>query len=213
MTIHVHRNNGKKERIWYPGKQGNCILTGAYTNNPQVLVRYDLMGTEDEHLSLVLSQHKKSNSLGYTLSSYCTEDFSISKPEKDLPHNDDFSSSWTQSTAGGPIGRDAFLSNPTYTVLVPDGGATVQFRLSTRKTVAANVVLVPVSSHGQPAEKAVGEPVINSGKYRHGFLATKRYEVKAGPYALVVSNFHQGQKAPFQLKVLSSKTLKIQQIK
>jgi hypothetical protein len=26
LTIHIHRNKGKSERVWYPGKGGDCVL-------------------------------------------------------------------------------------------------------------------------------------------------------------------------------------------
>lgn len=62
LTLHIHRS---RDRVWYP--QGS-VLEGAYTNNPHVLIRYDVEGLADKHLSLVLSQYKKSNDLCYTLS-------------------------------------------------------------------------------------------------------------------------------------------------
>jgi hypothetical protein len=26
LTVHIHQNSGKNERIWYPGRGGNCVL-------------------------------------------------------------------------------------------------------------------------------------------------------------------------------------------
>jgi calpain-7 len=67
LTLHIHRISSSKQRVWYPGG-GKCVLTGAYTNNQHVLIRYDAEGLQDKYLSLVLSQHKKSNDLCYTIS-------------------------------------------------------------------------------------------------------------------------------------------------
>jgi hypothetical protein len=30
LTIHIHRNKGKNERIWYSGRLGNCVLVRTY---------------------------------------------------------------------------------------------------------------------------------------------------------------------------------------
>ena len=68
LSRHVtkqEQEGGSQDRIWYP--QGS-VLEGAYTNNPHVLIRYDVEGLADKYLSLVLSQFKKSNDLCYTLS-------------------------------------------------------------------------------------------------------------------------------------------------
>ena len=67
LTLHIHRTTSSRRRVWYPGGS-NCVLTGAYTNNQHILIRYDVEGPSDKHLSIVLSQYKKSTDLCYTLS-------------------------------------------------------------------------------------------------------------------------------------------------
>jgi hypothetical protein len=193
----------------YPGKSGNVVLTGAYTNCPQVLVRFDVTGPEDKFLSLVLSQYAKTNDLAYTLSCYSTEPFALSKPAKDLEHRIQLESAWTVDKCGGPMGYE---KNPTFAVHVPPGGATLQFRVSTGKTAAVNLVLCPVPRFGQGVRHANGEPVVDSGKYRHGFLATPRQKVDAGAYVALVSNFNAGETGRFTLVLSSSAKLKIQEI-
>jgi calpain-7 len=190
----------------------HCTLakTGAYTNNPQVLVRYDVSDPSDANLSLVLSQYKKSNDLAYTLSCFCTEQFSLGLPERDLEHSVELSASWTTATAGGPIGSKNFISNPMFAVNVPDGGAVVQLRVSTKTTAAVNVVLVPVDSFRQRADRAKGQPIIDSDIYKHGFVVSEKVKVKSGPYVVVVSNFHAGQTAPFVLRVCSSQKVNVE---
>jgi hypothetical protein len=213
--VHIHRNTQKRERIWFPGRSGNCVLTGCYTNNPHVLVRYDVKDVSDKYLSLILSQYKKSNNLNYTLSVYCTEDFVLGKqPEGDLPYRcKDVSETWSTYSAGGPIGQDKYIQNPQFALQVPVN-ATVQIKITTTSTVAANAIVVPVQNLGDGITKATGEPVIDSGKYRHGFVATERKVLKAGSYALIVSNFHVGQTGLFTIQVSSSSSkLKLQKIK
>jgi hypothetical protein len=211
LTVHIHRNSGKKEKTWYSGRSGECILNGAYTNNPQVLVRYDVSGPDDEHLSLVLSQYKKSNALAYTLACFSTESFTLDRPQKDLLHSCDFSTLLTQT--GGPVGTREYALNPMFAIGVPEGGAIVQLKISTAKTVAVNAMLVPVSSYGDRVERAKGEPVLDSGKYRHGFVVTKRRTVNAGSYVLIVSRFTRNDPATvFNLQVSSSIRLKVEQI-
>ena len=107
LTVHLHRNDRTKDRIWYPRTKRN-VLTGAYTNNPHCLVRYDVTDPSDEYLSIVLSQYEKSHDLGYTLSCFCTEPFQLGPPTKELPFARTITSSWTESTAGGPVGKKRF---------------------------------------------------------------------------------------------------------
>ena len=152
------------------------------------------------------------NDLNYTLSCFCTEDFLLGNPEKDLQNHVELSSTWSTYTAGGPIGQDKFITNPQFSVCIP-AATTLQLKLSTSTTVAANVMLVPVGAYGDSIEKATGEPVVDSGKYRHGFVATDRMVVKAGMYTLIVSNFHTGQTGLFSIKVSSSSSkLKVEKI-
>jgi len=210
LTVHLHRNSGKKERIWYPGKSGNCVLTGAYTNNPQVLIRYDVTNPADEHLSLVLSQYKKSNDLAFTLSCYCTEPFTLDRPRQDLDQKIAISASLSKN--GGPVGSRKFGDNPMFAVSVPSNESFVQLKISSPRSVAVNVLLIPVASFGEGVDQATGQPVIDSGKYRHGFVATGREKVGAGNYVLVVSSYHAGQEAAFHLEVCTSVRIQIYQI-
>lgn len=177
-----------------------------------MLVRYDVSGPADRHLSLVLSQYKKSNDLSYTLSCFSTEQFSLGLPTKDFDHSLEFPAAWTSSTAGGPIGSANFTANPAFAVKIPDGGSIVQLRVSTKRTMAVNVVLVQVDSFRQRVDHAKGSPVIDTDKYKHGFLVSTRTKVEAGSYVAVVSTFHPGQTAPFLLRVCSSRKVMVEAI-
>jgi hypothetical protein len=102
------------------------------------------------------------------------------------------------------------MSNPMFAVNVPDGGAVIQLRVSTKKTAAVNVVLVPVDSFRQRADRAKGQPIIDTDIYRHGFVVSDKTKVKSGPYVVVVSNFRDGETAPFVLRVSSSQQVKVE---
>lgn len=136
LTIHLLRNTEKKERMWYPHGR-NSLVNGAYSNNPHVLVRYDVTHPEDKYISLVLSQHQKSHDLAYTLSCYCTEPFTLTQPQKDLPYILPLVGSWTMETAGGPMGKQDFFRNPMYAVTLSDD-IVMQIRCSAEKSVAGN---------------------------------------------------------------------------
>lgn len=140
------RNTERKERIWYPhGK--NSLVNGAYTNNPHILVRYDVTGPSDKYISLVLSQHQKSQDMGYTLSCYCTESFSLGQPQKELPYMKEISGAWTTKTAGGAVGKDIFFLNPMY-ILHLEEETTIQLRCSTNKAFAGKWSHMP-GIHGK----------------------------------------------------------------
>jgi hypothetical protein len=157
----------------------------------------------DKYLALVLSQYKKSNDLNYTVSCFCTESFHFGPAEKDLEHTVEISSAWTTYTAGGPIGQEDFAKNPQYAIYVPNP-TSIQIRLSSSTTVAGNVILVPVKNKGDTIDKASGEPILDSGMYRHGFAVSEKKRIDPGAYTLIVSNFHRGQTGLFRLKICSS---------
>ena len=177
-----------------------------------VLVRHDVSGPADKHLSVVLSQYRKSRDLGYTLSCYGTAKFRIARPEGDeahLPHARQIPGRWEiGKTAGGAVGREGgrFEINPQWTVVVPTGGAGVQLRIAAAKTLAVNLVLVRVESNGG-GERIRGireAPTVCTGDYRHGFAATDVVVVPAGEYVLVASAFEPGQAGSFVLGLRSS---------
>jgi calpain-7 len=134
LTIHLLRNSSKLERVWYPhGK--DTIVNGCYTNNPHVLLRYDILGPEDKYISLVLSQHEKTQDLAYTLSCYCTEAFTLTKPPKMLPSSCDVRNKWNTHSAGGPVGSRGFFTNPMFAITILEK-SEMQIRCSTVKAIA-----------------------------------------------------------------------------
>lgn len=203
LTIHLLRNNEKKERMWYPHGH-NSIANGAYSNNPHVLVRYDVSGENDKYISLVLSQHQKSQDLGYTLSCYCTESFLLEEPQKDLAFRVQLAGEWTQSTAGGPLGTNEFFRNPLYIVNIPEK-CFVQVRCSTEKCIAVNVIVLhlPGDGGGDYLREARqhGQLILDSGNYRHGFAVTERSVPVKGTYALFVSTFYGGKLGKYHITI------------
>mmetsp|Transcript_3130 Transcript_3130/g.8824 ORF Transcript_3130/g.8824 Transcript_3130/m.8824 type:complete len:301 (-) Transcript_3130:138-1040(-) len=207
LTVHIHRNTGNGEIIWYPGRSGKCVHTGAYTNNPHVLCRYDVQQEADQNLSLVLSQYQKKSDLRYTLSIYCTAAFSLSKPRDSLPHTKERSGSL--SPEGGPLGSKLMFRNPMFALKVLKDHTVVEFRVSTSKTIAINIVVSPVAQYGQRMEQATETAIIDSGKYRHGFLVTERKILDTGSYVVMVSPYTAGV-GPFQVRYSTSKPVDFQ---
>ena len=164
----------------------------------------------------MLSQYKRSgDDLGYTLSCFCTEDFSLNKPEEDLEYVGEFTSGWTQRLSGGPVGQPSFNYNPMFALNVPDysgRGATVQLTVTTRTDTAINVMCFPVPMFGYGVEEAIGEAVIDSGNYRYGFTVTERENLRPGDYVVVVSNYHENDLTTFKLKVYSSTNMIVESI-
>jgi hypothetical protein len=73
--------------------------------------------------------------MGYTLSCFCTEPFSLGPPQNELPIVQELTSEWTSLTSGGPVGRDDFFRNPMWLLTIPSD-AMLQLRCSTAKTFA-----------------------------------------------------------------------------
>ena len=134
------KNSNKKERIWYPHGP-NTLVNGAYTNNPHGLIRYDVSGQDDKYISLVLSQHQKTQDMSYTLSCFCTEPFTLSQPQKMLPYCKDIGGKWTEANAGGQVGKQKFFKNPMY-ILSLESDATMQLRCSTMKSFAGMYLFI-----------------------------------------------------------------------
>lgn len=235
LTQHIHRIKNAKERVHYPN--ANSVLTGAYTNNQHVLVKYDTKGPEDKFLSIVLSQYKKSDDLGYTLSCYCTEDFELGQPEQPLPYNRQLVGSWKLrdsvtdksyslaiGTAGGPPRKGSFGSNPQWSVRVPAGGMRIQVKCMAPKELPINVILArgKRTSDAQQGDTndrrsrrlhhLYEDPIIDTGAYRHGFAVSEVVFAPAGLYTLVASTFEAGQVGRFLLNVFSSKEVEINEI-
>lgn len=202
-----------------------------------MLVRYDATGPEDQHLSLVLSQYKKSHDLGYTLSCYCTEEFAFSHPEPALPKCQKIGGSWKLrdntpgsrfsleiGSAGGPPGKGSFGSNPQWSIRVPVEGAKVQVKCMAPKELPINVILARsklIGNQQGDARELTGkrihhlyeDPVIDTGDYRHGFAVSDTVFLRGDTlYTLVASTFTPGAEGKFILHFLSSKEVFINEI-
>jgi hypothetical protein len=132
---------------------------------------------------------------------------------QDLPYKVELCSQWTQAKSGGALGTKDAVSNPQIAVAVPAGGATIQISVLTVRTCAVCFILVPVSSFGQALTKPIGRPIIDTGHYRHGFVASDRQHLAHGSYALLVTNFEAGKLAKFEARVMSSAKLKVVEIR
>lgn len=231
------KNSRKKERVWYP-QRSTTLVHGAYTNNPHGLIRYDVRGSEDEYIALVLSQHNKTKDLAYTLSCFCTESFSLDHTESELPNMRVVNGHWTAENASGPVGKKAFFFNPMY-VMTLSQETTLQLRCSTMKGFAGklqwplienlvygrlmnlfgstvNVMLIRVqkadNNDFRQATMKYGKIALDSGNYRHGFAVTNRAKVAAGTYTSVVSTFNPGQLGPFCVRIASSMALQVREV-
>lgn len=213
LTVHLVRNSEKKKRIWYPHGP-NAIVNGAYTNNPHGLIRYDVSRQDDKYISLVLSQHQKTHDMNYTLSCFCTEPFSLSQPEKELPYVKDIGGKWTQKNAAGQVGKESYFENPMYFVVL-QSDTIIQLRCSTKKTFGVNVMMVEAKDCNAVDfrnRRRFGKAVLDSGNYRHGFTVTEREKVPTGTYMIIVSTYQKGQIGVFNIKLASSSDVEVHEV-
>jgi hypothetical protein len=210
LTVHVHRTGETKERVWYAGENGSCMLAGLYTNNPHFFIRYDVNDSSDKRLAVILSQFKKSRDMNYTIAFFCSDDFELNPPQPTLPHHAEISSTWSTYTAGGPIGSNSYHTNPKYSILIPcdktdeTNSAELQLSLSTSATTAVNAMLYTVTRRSDKVVNSTNHAIIDTGKYRHGFVVSNRTTIPPGEYILIVSNYHVGQTGFYTLKVSSN---------
>jgi calpain-7 len=206
LTPFLHRNVSSEDLILYPSTK-TCVFSGAYTNSPHILARYDIEGPRDKFLSVVLSRYHKSKDLGYTLSCYCTGSFTLSSPIKTPSHVIRLSSEWTDSTSGGNPSNSSFNFNPMWSVMLPKGGAQIQLKCYAPKTIFINVKLIRSISDSNARESLVinsRTAVVDTGDYRDGFVASAVKLVSEGSYVLVASTFDPGEIGPFMLNIHSS---------
>ena len=222
LTLHIHRIKSPNERVWY--SRANCINVGVYTNDQHVLVLYQATGPEDKFLSIVLSQYKKSNDLGYTLSCFCTEHFELGQPTGDLPITKQLVGVWklrdsltdnsyslSIGSAGGPPGKGSFGSNPQWSVKIPADGIQMQIRCMAPKEIPINIILARARP-GQRIHHLYENPILDTGDYRHGFAVSESIYIPPGFYTLVASTFAPGQVGKYLVHVFSSKEVSINEI-
>ena len=200
-------------------------MNGPYTNNPHVLVRYDLVKDVDRSLALVLSQYQKSKDLSYSIAIYCTERFKFRQSVDPLPICRVLNGSWElrvsskqdqRSTlgigsAGGSPGKGSWGSNPQWSLNVGND-TIVQLKCMAMKTLAINVILVQ-SQTGRRVHHLYESPTIDSGDYRYGFVVTARTLLTTGVYTLIASTFEAGQVGSFILHVMTDRKIDITEVK
>ena len=190
----------------------DCISKGAYSNSPHLLTRIDLAhGTG--LLSLVLSQYKKSNDVNYTLSVFCTKgEFKLLKPPGVPQIRKTLKSMWSSNSAGGPPrGTGFYSSNPMWEVS-SESDFLIQLQCSTVKDLPINLRLEEKQSSSRVEFDPSQKPIINTGKYRNGFVASEIFKLKKGKYILVPSTFRPDQEGPFLLHINTSVPLTVSEI-
>jgi len=209
LTVHLHRNSSKLERIWYPHGTAT-IFNGCYTNNPHVLLRYEISGPEDQYISLVLSQHEKTQDLAYTLSCFCTDAFTLKRPPKMLSCSIDLRSRWNAQSAGGAVGSRNYFSNPMFEITVSKK-SKMQMRCTTVKSFAVNILLLDIPENRTNTNRSLREsvqltrkPILDSGNYRHRFTTTEIKSIDPGTYVLIASTYHADQLGEFTITIDSS---------
>ncbi len=196
--------------MYYPDGD-SCILTGGYTNNQHNLIRYDINGSEDKLLSIVLRQYNKSVDLGFTLSCYCTEKFQLKQPAKEMGVHRTLLGKWELrcdsnkykleiGSAGGPPNLGSFGSNPQWKINVLEGNTKLQFKCKAGKNLAINMILV---KSGRRIHRLYEQVLIDTGS-RYGFSVSDVVSVTPGMYSLVASTAKAGEVGSFVLQVLSS---------
>jgi len=207
LTLHVYRG-GPSKKIWYLGNEG-CLSKGAYSNSPHVLTRIDLSG-KDKYLSLVLSQHKKMNDLNFSLSVYCTKgSFTLRKAPEVPSHNTTLKSEFGKHSCEGSKG--IYELNPMFDVNIPSN-CLLQMQSSAPKNVPINFRLEDQPFTSRLAFGRSNSPILDSGDYRNGFVATDTKKIPKGRYTLVASTFQEGQLGPFVLKFNSSVPISVKEV-
>ena len=151
--------------------------------------------------------------VNYTLSVFSPYQMQLSELRTRLPFSETISGSWTARTAGGNATLPTFLSNPQYTLVVPEGGVQVQVTLesSDRRLPIQVLLAYPGTGTGRVTHLTEGDVVLSSGMYHHG-MALCCGALRAGNYTVVVSTFEAGMTGEFALSVESTNPVTIKSI-
>ena len=151
--------------------------------------------------------------MNYTLSVFCTKgDFNL-RQAPELPRTrKTIKSAWSSNSAGGPPrGTGFYASNPMWEIS-SENDCMMQLRCSAAKHLAINLRLEAKTSLRRTEFELTQTPIIDTGSYRNGFVASDTCRVKKGQYLLVPSTFIPGQEGPFLIHINSSSAVEIKEI-
>ena len=81
----------------------------------------------------------------------------------------------------------------------------IQIRCTANEKDAVNLVLVPVKSFAR-LDRPRAQAVIDTGDYRHGFVATEPKKLPRGDYMLVATTYNVRNVAPLMVDLYWSGT-------
>jgi len=161
LTAHIHRLTKEEisSRIVYPNP--TKIINGIYSNNPLVMIRYDVTA-QDKHLAIILSQYKKFEDISYTISVYSTDPFTFKPAPSFLPNNFKLKGQFDPSNSGGAVGRSSsYFRNPQYKLEVKRD-TKIEMLMKVGSSLSINISV----SEAVGRVNDLSNEVFGSGSYR-----------------------------------------------
>ncbi|GMH86802.1 hypothetical protein TL16_g10658 [Triparma laevis f. inornata] len=203
LTTFVYNNNGR--RVIYPHE--NVVVNGIFSSNPHVLIRLDASNRQ-KVLNLILRQYKKQRSITYSLSVYCTSNFSFGTLQDKGVNKFKLTGGWNPS--GGTSGRSGmFFQNPQYRVEV-SGNKPIEMSATLKTNPQLSVNLSFVKGGKRVDYITKDNEVVSSGDYR-GAVAAARGKLQPGVYTMIASTWNAGETVQFVINFEGA--LKIAEIK
>ncbi|GMI07851.1 hypothetical protein TrVE_jg2750 [Triparma verrucosa] len=203
LTTFVYANGGR--RVIYPHEK--VVVNGIFSSNPHVLIRLDA-SSRHKVLNLVLRQYKKERSITYSLSVYCTSNFSFGPLKDNGVNKFKLTGGWNPS--GGTSGRSGmFYQNPQYRVEV-GGSKPIEMSAVLKTNPQLSVSLSFVKGGRRVDYIGRDNEVLSSGDYR-GAVALCRGKLQPGTYTMIASTWNAGETGGFVINFEGA--MKIAEIK
>ncbi|RDB24959.1 Calpain-like protease palB/RIM13 [Hypsizygus marmoreus] len=195
---------------------------GTYTNSTHVLVRTKILESQSSGvLSIYSSYDGHSTEIGFTVTAYAREGFTIAWDENvsTPPFTNQVEGVLTNKNAGGNCTYPTFMLNPQYHLQIHTTPprtsqmktkAKVTLTMQTGRDIPVNIS-VAYSQGGRIDELVETEMAASSGPYCYG-VARVTKDFSPGDYTVILSAFEPHYMGPFSLKLDSSLPFKINPI-
>ncbi|CAJ2506903.1 Uu.00g080890.m01.CDS01 [Anthostomella pinea] len=197
MSLYIFTNNGERVQL-----SDKSIYRGPFVDSPETLAPFEAKKGV-RYTIVVASQDLPLPSYSFTLSFFSRSTLTVVPAQHSLKHYTELKSSWTRRTCGGNSASPTYLTNPQFSITLPQPSFLSILLSTSRDDLPVHTDLVWARGRRVTAV-TVRDLVATSGDYRRGCCALETLAsapVDAGVYTVVCSTFEPGHLADFTLRV------------
>ena len=222
----IHGSLSKGRRVvWLDNGDEDVVSKAKFTSGRQVKIEMTLPSTPSkEPYVLVPCTFKPGAEHEWTLSLTTDSDVTLSPvpPAGDWSRRV-FDSAWAAETAGGCKNHSSFLDNPQFLLTIPEGTVESQGRVllfqnekSDFDSISVYVIKAHFPAGSKPSKLTKVEANDVLLKPRFGDpnenCIPLPAQLGAGHYVLIPCTFNPKNEAPFELQVVTSKPVKVEEL-